>query len=141
MAGAEKLLGQGDMLFLPMGSSKPIRIQGAFLSDQEVETVVAFVREQGQAEYNDQFVPEIDDQGQQKDEPIDELYEQAIRIVLEAQQASASMLQRRMRIGYNRASRIIDMMHTQGMIGSHDGSRPREVFMTLEQYEKQNASS
>ncbi|MCY9516112.1 FtsK/SpoIIIE family DNA translocase [Paenibacillus apiarius] len=141
MAGAEKLLGRGDMLFLPMGSSKPIRVQGAFLSDQEVESVVSFVSGQGQAEYNDDLVPEIDENGLAADEPIDELYEQAIQMVLEAQQASASLLQRRMRIGYNRASRLIDHMHMQGIIGPHEGSRPREVLLTLEQYQQNKISS
>lgn len=141
MAGAEKLLGRGDMLFLPMGSSKPIRVQGAFLSDQEVEAVVGFVSGQAQAEYNDELVPEIDESGHASDEPVDELYDQAIQIVLEAQQASASLLQRRMRIGYNRASRLIDHMHMQGLIGAHEGSRPREVLMTLEQYQQSKISS
>ena len=141
MAGAEKLLGRGDMLFLPMGSSKPIRVQGAFLSDQEVESVVSFVSGQGQAEYNEDLVPEIDENGLAADEPIDELYEQAIQMVLEAQQASASLLQRRMRIGYNRASRLIDHMHMQGIIGPHEGSRPREVLLTLEQYQQNKISS
>lgn len=141
MAGAEKLLGRGDMLFLPMGSSKPIRVQGAFLSDQEVEAVVGFVSGQAQAEYNEELVPEIDESGHASDEPVDELYDQAIQIVLEAQQASASLLQRRMRIGYNRASRLIDHMHMQGLIGAHEGSRPREVLMTLEQYQQSKISS
>lgn len=136
MAGAEKLLGRGDMLFLPMGFSKPLRVQGAFLSDQEVEAVVAFVSKQGQAEYNEDLVPEFDESKHSPDEPIDELYEQAIQIVLETQQASASLLQRRMRIGYNRASRLIDHMHLRGLIGAHEGSRQREVLMTLEQYEQ-----
>ncbi|UHA75774.1 DNA translocase FtsK [Paenibacillus sp. 481] len=141
MAGAEKLLGRGDMLYLPMGSSKPIRVQGAFLSDQEVETVVTFCRDQGQAEYNEDLVPEIDENGLAADEPIDELYEQAVQMVLEAQQASASLLQRRMRIGYNRASRLIDHMNMQGIIGPHEGSRPREVLMTWEQYQHTKKSS
>lgn len=141
MAGAEKLLGRGDMLFLPMGSSKPIRVQGAFLSDQEVEAVVGFVSGQAQAEYNEELVPEIDESGHASDEPVDELYDQAIQIVLEAQQASASLLQRRMRIGYNRASRLIDHMHMQGLIGAHEGSKPREVLITLEQYQQSKISS
>ncbi|BFH68059.1 hypothetical protein J27TS7_29070 [Paenibacillus dendritiformis] len=140
-AGAEKLLGRGDMLFLPVGASKPVRVQGAFLSDQEVEAVVSFVSSQGEAEYNEELVPELDENGIASDEPVDELYDQALQIVLEAQQASASLLQRRMRIGYNRASRLIDYMHMQGIIGPHEGSRPREVLMTLEQFEQSKMSS
>lgn len=141
MAGGEKLLGRGDMLFLPMGSPKPIRVQGAFLSDKEVEAVVAFVSEQGQAEYNEGLTLELSDNLHVPDEPVDELYEQAIQIVLETQQASASLLQRQMRIGYNRASRLIDYMHMQGLIGGHEGNRPREVLMTLEQYEQSQRPS
>ncbi|MBG9793100.1 cell division protein FtsK [Paenibacillus dendritiformis] len=140
-AGAEKLLGRGDMLFLPVGASKPVRVQGAFLSDQEVEAVVTYVSSQGEAEYNEELVPELDENGMASDEPVDELYDQALQIVLEAQQASASLLQRRMRIGYNRASRLIDYMHMQGIIGPHEGSRPREVLMTLEQFEQSKLSS
>lgn len=140
-AGAEKLLGRGDMLFLPVGASKPVRVQGAFLSDQEVEAVVTYVSSQGEAEFNEELVPELDENGMASDEPVDELYDQALQIVLEAQQASASLLQRRMRIGYNRASRLIDYMHMQGIIGPHEGSRPREVLMTLEQFEQSKLSS
>ncbi|MDG0871094.1 DNA translocase FtsK [Paenibacillus thiaminolyticus] len=140
-AGAEKLLGRGDMLFLPVGASKPVRVQGAFLSDQEVEAIVTYVSSQGEAEYNEELVPELDENGAASDEPVDELYDQALKIVLEAQQASASLLQRRMRIGYNRASRLIDYMHMQGIIGPHEGSRPREVLMTLEQFEQSKLSS
>ncbi|WP_028595521.1 FtsK/SpoIIIE family DNA translocase [Paenibacillus assamensis] len=141
MAGAEKLLGRGDMLYLPMGSSKPQRVQGAFLSDQEVESVVSFCRDQGTAEYNDDLVPEIDDLASFDGEPVDELFEQAVTIVLEGQQASASLLQRRLRVGYNRASRLIESMQMQGIIGPPDGSRPREVLMTLEQYQQTKMSS
>lgn len=112
------------MLFLPVGASKPVRVQGAFLSDQEVEAIVTYVSSQGEAEYNEELVPELDENGAASDEPVDELYDQALKIVLEAQQASASLLQRRMRIGYNRASRLIDYMHMQGIIGPHEGSRP-----------------
>ncbi|TVX93924.1 FtsK/SpoIIIE family DNA translocase [Paenibacillus agilis] len=141
MAGAEKLLGRGDMLYLPMGSSKPQRVQGAFLSDPEVEAVVSFCRDQGTAEYNEDLVPEIDDLASFDGEPVDELFEQAVTIVLEGQQASASLLQRRLRVGYNRASRLIESMQMQGIIGPPDGSRPREVLMTLEQYQQTKLSS
>ncbi|WP_239616943.1 FtsK/SpoIIIE family DNA translocase [Cohnella mopanensis] len=137
MVGAEKLLGRGDMLFLPMGASKPIRVQGAFLSDGEVEAVVGYCRGQAEAEYNEDLVPEIDDTV--TDEPaeiLDELFDQAVQIVLEAKQASVSLLQRRMRIGYTRAARLIDSMEAKSIVGPYEGSKPREVLMTMEQYQQ-----
>jgi S-DNA-T family DNA segregation ATPase FtsK/SpoIIIE len=137
MAGAEKLLGRGDMLFLPMGATKPIRVQGAFVSDQEVEKVVQFVRGQASAEYRDDIVPENGEAaGPEEEEPMDELFDRAARIVLEAKQASVSLLQRRLRIGYTRAARLIDAMEAKGIVGPYEGSKPREVLMTLEQYEQ-----
>ncbi|WP_422614967.1 DNA translocase FtsK [Cohnella caldifontis] len=137
MVGAEKLLGRGDMLFLPMGASKPIRVQGAFLSDQEVEAVVNFARGQAEAEYDEELVPEIDEtEGDAEDEYVDELFDQAVQIVLEAKQASVSLLQRRMRIGYTRAARLIDAMEAKGIVGPYEGSKPREVLMSLEQYQQ-----
>ncbi len=137
MVGAEKLLGRGDMLFLPMGASKPIRVQGAFLSDGEVENVVGYCRGQAEAEYNEELVPEIDDTvNEDADERLDELFDQAVHIVLEAKQASVSLLQRRMRIGYTRAARLIDSMEAKGVVGPYEGSKPREVLMTMEQYQQ-----
>ncbi|WP_456064438.1 DNA translocase FtsK 4TM domain-containing protein [Cohnella cholangitidis] len=137
MVGAEKLLGRGDMLFLPMGASKPIRVQGAFLSDGEVESVVGYCRGQAEAEYNEELVPEIDDSASEESEEIlDELFDQAVQIVLEAKQASVSLLQRRMRIGYTRAARLIDSMEAKGVVGPYEGSKPREVLMTMEQYQQ-----
>ncbi|WP_429808542.1 DNA translocase FtsK 4TM domain-containing protein [Cohnella laeviribosi] len=142
MAGAEKLLGRGDMLFLPMGSSKPIRVQGAFLSDAEVEAVVSHVRSQAEAEYNEELVPEIsEEQEGEETEIVDELFDQAVSIVLEAKQASVSLLQRRMRIGYTRAARLIDYMEAKGIVGPYEGSKPREVLTSLEQYQNNRASS
>jgi len=138
--GAEKLLGRGDMLFLPVGMSKPIRVQGAFLSDQEVEAIVTFARGQAEAEYKEDLVPEIDESGVEE-EVLDELFDQAVRIVLEAKQASVSLLQRRMRIGYNRAARLIDQMEARAVIGTYEGSKPREVLMTLDQYDASKISS
>lgn len=137
MAGAEKLLGRGDMLFMPMGSNKPIRVQGAFMSDQEVENIVDFVRDQAEAEYDESLVPEVEESANSDDEQLDELYEQAVTIVLEAKQASVSLLQRRMRVGYTRAARLIDSMESRGVIGPYEGSKPREVLMSLEQYQQQ----
>ncbi|MBY9081947.1 DNA translocase FtsK [Paenibacillus sp. HN-1] len=141
MAGAEKLLGRGDMLFMPMGSSKPIRVQGAFMSDAEVEAIVHYVSSQGEAEYDESIVPEIDDTSSEAEEPQDELYDQAVQIVLEAKQASVSLLQRRMRVGYTRAARLIDSMEARGVIGPYEGSKPREVLISLEQYQQNRISS
>lgn len=139
--GAEKLLGRGDMLYLPMGASKPLRVQGAFLSDQEVEAVVNFVRNQGQAEYVEDMVPQLEEQQEAQDGHEDELYEQAVQIILEAKQASVSLLQRRMRVGYTRAARLIDTMEARGVVGPYEGSKPREVLVTMEQYQLNRLSS
>ncbi|GBG09657.1 DNA translocase FtsK [Paenibacillus agaridevorans] len=141
MGGAEKLLGRGDMLFLPVGMSKPIRVQGAFLSDQEVEALVSFARNQGEAEYKEDLVPEIDAESEDEDMQLDELFDQAVQIVVEAKQASVSLLQRRMRIGYTRAARLIDQMEARSIVGPYEGSKPREVLMSLEQFQANRASS
>ncbi|MVO99096.1 DNA translocase FtsK 4TM domain-containing protein [Paenibacillus lutrae] len=141
MVGAEKLLGRGDMLYLPVGASKPVRVQGAFLSDQEVETVVNFVRTQQEANYSEEMVPQIEEQPESQDEFGDELYEQAVQIVIDAKQASASLLQRRMRIGYARAGRLIDSMESNGIVGPHEGSKPREVLISQEQHQHNRISS
>lgn len=141
MAGAEKLLGRGDMLFMPMGASKPVRVQGAFMSDQEVEAIVQYVSGQGQAEYDDSLVPEVEEEDQSHEEVVDELFDQAVQIVVEAKQASVSLLQRRMRVGYTRAARLIDSMEARGIIGPYEGSKPREVLMSIEQYKMGKISS
>ncbi|WP_409340917.1 DNA translocase FtsK [Paenibacillus sp. MBLB4367] len=141
MVGAEKLLGRGDMLYLPVGASKPVRVQGAFLSDQEVESVVNFVRNQEQANYQEEMVPQLEEQSEQEDLFEDELYDQAVQIVLEGKQASVSLLQRRMRVGYTRAARLIDTMEAKGVVGPYEGSKPREVLMTIEQFHAMKASS
>ncbi|MFC4811227.1 FtsK/SpoIIIE family DNA translocase [Paenibacillus sp. GCM10023250] len=141
MAGAEKLLGRGDMLFLPVGMSKPIRVQGAFLSDQEVEAIVTYARGQGEAEYKEDLVPEVEDTAAEGEEMLDELYDQAVRIVLEAKQASVSLLQRRMRIGYTRAARLIDQMEARSVVGPYEGSKPREVLLSIDQYDAGRISS
>lgn len=140
MGGAEKLLGRGDMLFMPMGASKPVRVQGAFMSDQEVENIVNYVREQGEAQYDETLVPEVEEVSADADEMLDELYDQAVTIILEAKQASVSLLQRRMRIGYTRAARLIDSMEARGVIGPYEGSKPREVLISIEQYQQNKAS-
>jgi DNA segregation ATPase FtsK/SpoIIIE, S-DNA-T family len=141
MGGAEKLLGRGDMLFMPMGASKPVRVQGAFMSDQEVENIVNYVREQGEAQYDETLVPEVEEVSADADEMLDELYDQAVTIILEAKQASVSLLQRRMRVGYTRAARLIDSMEARGVIGPYEGSKPREVLISIEQYQQNKVSS
>ena len=129
MGGAEKLLGRGDMLFLPVGASKPVRVQGAFLSDDEVENVVNFVISQQKAQYQEEMMPSKEDE-QVKEEVTDELYPSAVDLVVEMNTASVSMLQRRFRIGYTRAARLIDEMEARGIVGPYEGSKPREVLIT-----------
>ncbi|KAA9025818.1 FtsK/SpoIIIE family DNA translocase [Niallia endozanthoxylica] len=128
MGGAEKLLGRGDMLFFPVGASKPVRVQGAFLSDEEVEEVVDFVIDQQKAQYQEDMIP--DDIPNNRSEVEDELYGEAVDLVLEMQTASVSMLQRRFRIGYTRAARLIDEMEARGIVGPYEGSKPRSVLMS-----------
>ncbi len=128
MGGAEKLLGRGDMLFLPVGASKPVRVQGAFLSDEEVEEVVDFVISQQKAQYQEDMIPK--DMPESEDDFEDDLYDEAVELVVEMQTASVSMLQRRFRIGYNRAARLIDAMEVRGVVGPYEGSKPRSVLVS-----------
>src|SRR5690625_3124818 len=132
--GAEKLLGRGDMLFLPVGSSKPTRVQGAFLSDEEVERVVDHCIDQQKATYQEEMIPE--DTNEALEEVDDVLYDDAVQLVTEIQSASVSMLQRRFRIGYTRAARLIDAMEDRGIVGPYEGSKPRTVLVTQSQEEK-----
>ena len=125
--GAEKLLGRGDMLFIPIGASKPVRVQGAFLSDDEVERVVEYVVAQQKAQYQEDMIPQ--DVPETRQEVEDELYDEAIQLVVEMQTASVSMLQRRFRVGYTRAARLIDAMEMNGVVGPYEGSKPREVLI------------
>ncbi|MCM3178185.1 DNA translocase FtsK [Cytobacillus horneckiae] len=127
MGGAEKLLGRGDMLFMPVGASKPIRVQGAFLSDEEVEEVVDFVIGQQKAQYQEEMIP--DDVPEATGNVDDNLYDEAVELILEMQTASVSMLQRRFRIGYTRAARLIDEMEARGIVGPYEGSKPRTVLV------------
>ncbi len=143
-AGAEKLLGRGDMLFRPVGANKPNRIQGCFVSDEEVERVVDFVKSGGKANYDDNIMLEIERQAaiekQQRtgvpedaadaDDPV---LEEAIKVVVELGQASTSLLQRKLKLGYARAARIIDQMEERGIIGGYEGAKPRQVLITHEQ--------
>lgn len=135
MQGAEKLVGKGDMLFNPMGMGKPIRVQGTFVSDAEVHKVIEFVKGQvDKTEYNEDVLSKIERSNVQEGaDDTDELLPDAIDLVVSSGQASVSMLQRRFRIGYNRAARIVDMMEARGIIGPQDGSRPRQVLMTQEE--------
>ena len=138
MAGAEKLVGKGDMLFNPLGGGKPTRVQGTFISDQEVHDVIKHVKSQvEEVEYADNVMDTIEranvpDAEKGNRDLEDELLPEAIELVVQAQQASVSMLQRRFRIGYNRAARIIDMMEDRQIIGPSDGSRPRSVLISEE---------
>lgn len=127
--GAEKLLGRGDMLFEPIDQNKPIRIQGAFISDHDVEAVVDFIKNERPAEYDDQMmVSDAEMQQEEQKEDEDELFSEALQFVAQEQKASTSLIQRRFRIGYNRAARIIDDMEQRGYIGPANGSKPREVY-------------
>ena len=136
--GAEKLLGKGDMLYYPVGSSKPLRVQGCFISEDEVERVVEFVKnEVEKVEYKEEIIEHINNESDSslnniKDEDSDELIDDAINIVVEYGQASTSFLQRRLRIGFNRASRIMDELEERGVISKKDGSRPRQVLVKKE---------
>lgn len=132
MAGAEKLLGKGDMLFNPIGASKPIRIQGAFISDDEVESLVGFMKSQGEPEFNEMVTAIQEDNGSSEEGDFfeDELLERAIDLVMESKQASVSMLQRRFRIGYTRAARLVDTMEDMKIVGPNMGSKAREILMT-----------
>jgi S-DNA-T family DNA segregation ATPase FtsK/SpoIIIE len=128
--GGEKLLGNGDLLFLPPGTARLIRVHGAFVSDQEVRRVMKFIKQQGRPTYRPEVLEakkEID-RAAAADEEYDEMYDQAVAIVTETQQASISMVQRRLRVGYNRAARMIEQMERDGVVGPADGAKPREVY-------------
>ncbi|MBE1553406.1 DNA translocase FtsK [Sporosarcina limicola] len=135
--GAEKLLGRGDMLFLPAGVSKPVRIQGAFVSDSEVEAIVDFVIEQQKAQYQEEMIP-TDIEVIPAHEETDELYDEAVQLVTEIQTASVSMLQRRFRVGYSRAARIVDQMEMRGVVGPPEGSKPRQVLISRDEGDRQS---
>jgi len=133
--GAEKLLGKGDMLYCPAGELKPIRIQGALVDEDEIERVVAFIKSQVDAEYSDEVLEATRPKENDNDE-WDELLPTAIEIVVEHQQASASLLQRKLKIGYSRAARIVDQMEERGLVGPHEGSKPRRVLISREALEE-----
>ena len=150
--GAEKLVGKGDMLYSPIGSGKPLRVQGCFVTDMEVEAVASFVKENSAANYDQSVLEEIDKNAQQTGkkstgaamaEPApnqeeldgDEMLPAAVEVILETKQASVSMLQRRLKLGYARAARIVDEMEEKGIVGPFQGSKPRAILITKEEWE------
>ena len=161
-AGAEKLIGMGDMLYSPLGSGKPIRVQGCFVSDEEREDVIDFIKGSTEAEYSDEVLAEIEKAAQEKDkngkgkgsdssrfgpddEPdaennafanYDELLPQAVDVIFDTKQASVSMLQRRLKLGYSRAARLVDQMEELGIVGPFEGSKPRQVLITKQQWQE-----
>ncbi|MGN0545640.1 MAG: DNA translocase FtsK 4TM domain-containing protein [Acutalibacteraceae bacterium] len=156
MSGAEKLIGNGDMLFNPIGSSKPTRIQGCFISDEEVEDVVDFIKHNSEAEYDEEILDEINRQaamvgmkknaaaaagGGDGDEPGDELFPNAVEVVLDAKMASTTLLQRKLKLGYARAARLMDELESKGIIGPFEGSKPRQVLITKQQWMEKCALS
>lgn len=131
--GAEKLLGRGDMLYYPVGASKPLRVQGALITEREVDELVRYVKAQGEPSYMDSF-PVSEGVETESERELDTRFGDALRVVFESGQASTSMLQRRLRVGYTRAARIVDMMEEMGVVGKSDGVKPRDVLMTMDQY-------
>jgi len=136
--GAEKLLGRGDMLFMPMGENKPIRVQGAFLTDEEVERIVDFVKNQQEVEYDEAMMPSENTTSSGGSEPEDELFYEVIELLKEQETISTSYLQRRFRIGFNRAARMIDDLEARGYVGPADGSKGRKVNVHV--FSENNAS-
>ncbi len=137
MGGAEKLLGRGDMLFYPVGEPKPLRVKGSFVSDSEVEKVVEFIKTQGYTNYDENIIEKINDQSSGNDDNSgdnDELLNQAIDMVVEAGLASVSLVQRKFKVGYSRAARIIDQMEARNIVGRFEGSKPRQVLISKQQW-------
>ena len=143
--GAETLLGKGDMLYFPTGEMKPQRMQGAFVSESEVENIVTFIKGSSEAKYNEDIIEHIEKQGkvnkgvedpEAEDDDADALLDAAIELVVDMGQASASMLQRRFKIGYSRAGRIVDQMEARGIVSGYEGSKPRQVLISKEEWEE-----
>ncbi len=144
-AGAEKLLGQGDMLYSPIGSSKPLRVQGCYISDEEVEELCEFIKKQGESEYSEEIQKEIENKAAQEKgskftddgsagENLDPLFDDAVEVVLETGKASTSFLQRKLGVGYSRGSKIMDQMEEKGIIGAQDGAKPRKILINQQQW-------
>ncbi len=156
ITGAEKLVGRGDMLYFPLGSGKPQRVQGCLISDEEVAAVVDFVKKSGTADYDESIMKEVEENAQAKDkkgkgpadgadvsadEEGDELLPAAVDVFLETGQASVSMLQRRLKLGYSRAARLVDQMEERGLVGPFEGSKPRQLLVTKEQWAQMQGGS
>ncbi len=151
MVGAEKLLGKGDMLFYPAGAPKPTRVQGAFVSDKEVEKIVDFIKANGEVKYNEDIIEQIENANKTEkdleaeqsadDDGTDPLLMEAIDTVVDTRQASTSFIQRRFKVGYARAGRIIDQMEERGVISGYQGSKPREVLMSKERWQELKMST
>jgi S-DNA-T family DNA segregation ATPase FtsK/SpoIIIE len=154
--GAEKLVGKGDMLYAPIGNGKPLRVQGCFVTDAEVEAVASYVKENYTADYNQQVLEDIEKKAQQTGKKAasasdpepnaeemdgDEMLPAAVDVILETGQASVSMLQRRLKLGYARAARIVDEMEEKGIVGPFQGSKPRAILITKEQWAAQKADT
>ena len=138
MAGAEKLLGKGDMLFYPSFYSKPLRLQGAFIGEEEVKKVVDFLKDQNITEYDEDIIEVVQNATEIDIMDGDELLPDAIELVINEGQASVSLLKRKLRIGYARAGRIVDEMEERGIIGGFEGSKPRKVLVTKDEFEAEN---
>ena len=157
MAGAEKLIGRGDMLFAPVGSSKPMRVQGAFVSDSEVENIVTFVKTHNStARYNADFISSMeanaknvgakksdmsssDDSDEGGSSSGDAKFDEAVKIAIESGKISTSLLQSRLGVGYGRAAKLIDLMEEKGYVSSANGTKPREILITMNDYMNQKA--
>ena len=153
--GAEKLVGKGDMLYAPLGQGKPVRVQGCFISPEEIEQVVQFVKQSGEAHYDNEVIAKIEESLQEKEkggkgagaaapeagEEEDELLPAAVEVVLETGQASVSMLQRRLKLGYSRAARLVDQMEERGIVGPFEGSKPRQLLITREKWQEMQMGS
>ena len=142
--GAEKLLGMGDMLFMPVGASKPLRIQGTYVKDEEISAVLDFIKKDNTSQYDEKMIEEMEKHavpekasggdGDDEDDGHDPMLEQAVEVVIDAGQASTSLLQRKCKLGYARAARIMDDMEQLGVIGPYQGAKPREVLITRQQW-------
>ena len=135
MQGAEKLLGKGDMLYASSDSMKPLRIQGAFISDEEVLSVVDYIKGSSETNYNEEAIEKIEENVTADLEDEDELLDEAIKVIVADQTASVSMLQRKLKIGYARAGRIIDQLEQKGIVGGYEGSKPRKVLVDRTYFE------
>ena len=151
-SGAEKLLGYGDMLYAPIGMSKPLRVQGCFVSDEEIEELCDFIKKQGESQYSEEIQKEIDDKAAQdknagspftsddNDDNLDPLFEKAVEVILENGRASTSFLERKLGVGYNRGSKIMDQIEEKGIIGPQDGAKPREIRINMQQWIQMKAN-